>query len=97
MTPYLRRATRVLVLTPSRLVRDQIAEEMSKLVTLKRIGVFGEEMPPPKTLKLDGRIDSPEAWEALRECDVVVSTPNSVSPEYEGIPAPRPIYLISFL
>src|SRR5580700_10535401 len=38
MLPFLLRSARVLVITPSRLVRGQIAEDFSALKTLREIG-----------------------------------------------------------
>ena len=88
LTPYLKRADRVLVVTPSRLVRNQIAEEVAGLLTLKEIGVFAADVPPPMCHELTERVKTPGEWDALREYDVVVATPNAISPAYEGVPQP---------
>lgn len=88
MLPYLLRSRRVLVITPSRLVRGQIAEDFSTLKTLRDIGVLPAGMNPPHVKELADRINEVEQWDALREFDVVVSTPNCVSPGYLMIPTP---------
>jgi superfamily II DNA or RNA helicase len=88
MLPFVLRSTRVLVITPSRLVRGQIAEDFSALRTLREVKTLPDDIALPRVLESDRRIDSPENWEALREYDVVVSTPNCTSPGYEGIPSP---------
>jgi superfamily II DNA or RNA helicase len=88
MLPFLIRSTRVLVITPSRLVRSQIAEDFSSLNTLREIGVLPPNINPPSVKELADRIRSMEDWEALKEFDVVVSTPNCVSPGYLTIPVP---------
>jgi superfamily II DNA or RNA helicase len=86
--PYLLESNRVLVITPSQLVREQIAEEIEELKTLKRLGVIAQDVPPPETLELTNRITTAAEWEALREYDVVVAAPPSVSPAYAEIPMP---------
>jgi superfamily II DNA or RNA helicase len=88
MLPYILRSVRVLVITPSRLVRGQITEDFSALKTLREIGVVPDNLPSPRVKELDERIRTVEDWEALREYDVVISTPHCTSPGYEDIPAP---------
>lgn len=85
---FLLRAERVLVLTPSRLVREQIADDFKKLGVLKRLGAIPAELPPPPVMATSGRITDPLQWEGLREFDVVVATVPSVSPHIEQIPIP---------
>lgn len=87
---YLARARRALVLTPSRLVRAQIADDFSSLRTLKKAGVFEAAVPSPKVEEVTGQVKSRREWSALTKFDVVVATPNSISPEYENVPKPPP-------
>src|ERR1035438_7356243 len=47
-TAFLLRAERVLVLTPSRLVREQIAENFGALVDLKKIEALPLSLPSPR-------------------------------------------------
>jgi superfamily II DNA or RNA helicase len=88
MLPFVLRSSRALVITPSRLVRGQIAEDFSTLKTLREIGVVPDSVPVPRVKELDERIRTVADWEALREYDVVISTPNCTSPGYESIPFP---------
>lgn len=88
ITAFLQRATRALVVTPSRLVRNQIAEEFSSLSTLSGIGVYPDSAPRPAVQEVSSRITSNEQWEALREFDVAVATPNSISPFLDDVPTP---------
>jgi superfamily II DNA or RNA helicase len=88
MVPFQLRSERVLVITPSRLVRGQIADEFSVLKTLKDAGVLRNDIPLPKVIEVKNRIRTGEDWEALKEFDVVVSTPNCVSPGYLDVPQP---------
>lgn len=82
------RAERVLVLTPSRLVREQIAENFGALVDLKKIEALPLDLVSPKVFATERTIGSDEAWEDLRQYDVVVATVPSVSPREGLIPAP---------
>jgi superfamily II DNA or RNA helicase len=90
MVPFVLRSTRVLVITPSRLVRGQISEDFEQLATLKRIGVLPAETPLPRIKEVVERVTSPEEWAALNEFDVIVSTPQCVSPGHEGVVGPPP-------
>jgi superfamily II DNA or RNA helicase len=85
---FVMRAQRVLVLTPSRLVREQIAENFGALVDLKKIEALPLDLPSPNVFATEGTIGSDEAWEDLRQYDVVVATVPSVSPRDGVIPAP---------
>lgn len=96
MLPFVLRSVRVLIITPSRLVRGQIAEDFASLKTLREIGVVPDAVDVPRVIELDERIRSVENWEALRDFDVVISTPNCTSPGYEGIPSP-PVDLFDLL
>lgn len=93
---YILRATRVLIITPSRLVREQITEEVATLRTLKGLGAFAADQVCPKVMSTQHRITSAEAWEAMREFDVVVATVQSISPEMDEIPNP-PADLFDFV
>lgn len=85
---FVLRAKRVLVITPSRLVREQIAEEVRTLATLRAATAISNDVPEPRVFTTKRRIASAEEWEKLRDFDVVVSTIQSISPEYAGTPEP---------
>ena len=85
---FVLRARRVLIIVPSRLVREQIAEEIGELVTLKATGAVPDDLECPKVYNTKSRIKTNEEWEALREYDVVVATIQSVSPGYHETPEP---------
>jgi len=90
LVPYILRANRVLVVTPSRLVRNQIADEIAVMKTARIVGALAQEIPSPRSYELVHRIDDQQGWEVLRHFDVVVATPNGVSPFLEPVPAPPP-------
>jgi superfamily II DNA or RNA helicase len=85
---YLLRAQRVLVLTPSRLVREQIGDEFKTLRVLRAVGALGKDVPPPRVEVIRHRPASGDEWLALRETDVVVAIPASVSPAVQGVTPP---------
>ncbi len=85
---FVLQAYRVLIITPSRLVREQIADETAKLITLKEAGAVSQDIPLPNVKSTSHRITSIEQWEELRNYDVVVATIQSISPEYDQIPEP---------
>lgn len=85
---FMLRAERVLVLTPSRLVREQIAENFRLLLDLKKVGAVPAVLNGPKVFATDGIVGSDGAWDSLRQFDVVVATVPSVSPREGVIPVP---------
>lgn len=76
---FRQRARRILVLTPSRLVREQIAEGFETLGDLIEIGALPVGVPKPRVFSTRGRVGTDQAWESLRDYDVVVATVPSVS------------------
>ncbi|HEY0465819.1 MAG TPA: DEAD/DEAH box helicase family protein [Polyangiaceae bacterium] len=68
------RAERVLVVTPSRMVREQLANHFSSLRVLRSAGALPENEPLPRVRAIGGRLDSSAKVEALRRQDVVVGT-----------------------
>ena len=88
LSAFVLMAKRVLVLTPSRLVRSQIKEEFKELQTLLDIGALTNITDKPKVYELKNKILTEEAWNGLKNFDVVVATPMSISPAIDDIPAP---------
>lgn len=88
MAPFVLKATRVLVVTPSQFVRWQIANEFKTLSTLKAVGALARAVPNPRVIELKNRIEDEAGWNRLLDFDVVVSTPNCCSPGHAGIPVP---------
>ncbi len=91
LTAFVLMAKRALVLTPSVLVRSQIAERFESLSTLRKIRVAPDSIEEgPKTTEVTGKLGDTDAWDALRAYDVVVGIPNSLSPAAKGVHAPPP-------
>ncbi len=88
MAPYLLKASRTLIITPSRMVRDQIAEEYGSLALLKRLAVLPEDAASPTVQAIESKILRDEQWDQLTAADVVVTTPMGSSPAIEEIPHP---------
>lgn len=74
MTPYIANAKKVLVVTPSIMVRGQICEDFAGLITLKRTMVFDEAASLPQIYELKNKYTD-DAREDIESSDVVVATP----------------------
>lgn len=79
LSAFLLSAKRVLVITPSVLVRGQIFEEFSKLKTAKELNSLPSRLKCPKVLEQKNNLLDSNDWNALEKFDVVVGTPNSIS------------------
>lgn len=88
LAPFILRVLRVLIITPSQLVRAQIADNARTLDVLKRIGALPQDIGVPRIGEITSRRTSLDSWEQLRDTDFVISTPNCISPGLEGIVKP---------
>lgn len=88
LTPFLRRSKRALIVTPSVLVRNQVADDFKNLTVLKRVGVLPQDAEGPKVFEQRKRVKAAADWDAMSRFDVVVATPNGISPDYETVPRP---------
>lgn len=96
MSAFLLKSQRVLVITPSKLVRSQITENLNKLQPLKRIGVIDVDEAEIRVKEQVNKLTDADLWNELSAFDVVVSTPNCISPEISGI-APPPTDLFDLI
>jgi len=87
---FVLRARRVLVMTPSRLVREQIAEEIAELALLRRLTALPDDIQRPNVTSVGERITTLDRWRALGQYDVVVGTVQSISPALEEVADPEP-------
>lgn len=87
LLPFSVPTTRLLVVTPSRLVRDQVANEFRSLAVLKATGTCSAELAPPVVLRVDHRMRD---WAACEGADVVVGTPSVLSDVYPDVAAVPP-------
>ena len=85
LLPYLVPTGRLLVVTPSRVVRDQAAAEFKSLSRLRAVGAVPSALVPPKVFVAEHRMAD---WNSVVESDVVVGTPSVLSPAHEGVAAP---------
>lgn len=82
---YLLSARKVLIVTPSQLVRRQIAKDFQELATLRRLGILPEGVEAPQVTEVKNKVKDEAMWKKLLdENDVLVATPNSVSPSPKG-------------
>lgn len=78
--PFVLRAGRVLVVEPSDALRRQTTSHFKELSVLRRLGAAAEAMVNPKVIGQKGAPESDQEWRDLGEHDVVISTPQSLSP-----------------
>ena len=88
LAPFVLRSRRALVITPSRLVRRQIKEEIATLRVLKDAGALPKGMRVPRVVEVEKKLTTEALWNALHAYDVVVGTPNSISPGVHGVVDP---------
>ncbi len=74
MTPYIISAKKVLIITPSVMVRGQIYEDFSELRTLKEIRAFSSTVIPPIVYELKNTYSDDIRIE-IERADVIVATP----------------------
>lgn len=85
MCPFVLKANRVLVITPSKLVRNQIAKGFAALQPLRNLGVLNITAADIRVKEQKKEITQASQWAELSNYHVVVSTPNCISPGIEGI------------
>jgi len=90
LAAFVLRAERVLVISPSRLVCDQTAKEFQSLELLRKLSALENVLGTHTVCNLKHKLTSTADWASLQEFDVVVSTPNCISPAYEEIANPPP-------
>lgn len=82
------RSTRVLVVAPNRLLRDQLTQNFASLKDLRTVGAIDASAPKPKVQQVTSKLSTKKAWAKLRHSDVVVGTPASISPGLDGVFVP---------
>lgn len=83
IAPYLLRSTKVLIITPTVLVRSQIATNFSELQVLKKIGVFNNKIKAPNVYEMKKKYTDAQK-NNVENADVIVSTPNCALPLSES-------------
>lgn len=74
MTPYVLETKKILVITPSRLVRSQVCEEFSTLKTLTKINVLPFNIEKPRIFEMKHLYDEEQNHD-INMADVVIATP----------------------
>jgi superfamily II DNA or RNA helicase len=85
--PFLVPAQRALVVVPTTLLRDQIADELGTLQILQDVGAvnFPER---PRVQRVDHRLGTAQSWLDLKGFDIVVGTPMVLSAENTRVAEP---------
>ena len=92
LAPYVLDAERVLVVTPARIVRDQVAYEFAQLAQAIDNRALPATTPRPEVLRADHRCTS-DIWDKCRDHDAVVGTPMVLSDGNEGVdPVPQDLF-----
>lgn len=92
LAPYVLEAERVLVVTPARIVRDQVAYEFAKLSQAISNGALRDSTSRPSVWRADHRCTH-DVWELCRSRDVVVGTPMVLSHGNTGVdPVPDDLF-----
>ncbi len=93
LTSILLRARRVLVITPSRMLREQVASKFRAFDPLIALGALSEAAPLPSVYELDNRPLQESDWTDLAQHHVIVATPHAVSPKLKGVvPPPKDFF-----
>lgn len=74
MVPFVLKSEKVLVVTPAKMVRQQISEEFLLLKTLEKAEVLKDEISKPLVYEMEHKFEN-ENSESIRKADVVVATP----------------------
>ena len=73
LAPYLLQKSKVLIVTPSAMVRGQIVDDYKQLKTLKAIGVFCNDVTPPIVYEAE-HLFSAEQTNDISDADVVIAS-----------------------
>lgn len=84
LLPYLLGSERVLVVTPARIVRDQVAHAFHKLEVAKASGALPGDSQPP-TVKRADRVCNADFWQTHTDEQVVVGNVMVLSDAYSGV------------
>lgn len=85
--------SKVLIIEPSKVLRNQICEQFRSLEILKSIGCLPSDFPEINVYEIK-HIQSTDVWmDIVQKNDVIVAHPNSISPYYKKV-SPLPADLI---
>lgn len=92
------RASRILVIEPAVILRDQTADKFRSLDDLIKAKVLPRNIKRPIVNIQERRMTSADMWEDLREYDVVVATPHTISPDQHRdiVPPPGDLFDVVF-
>jgi superfamily II DNA or RNA helicase len=83
-SPFLLAASKVLVVAPARLVRDQLADGFKSLRQLRDAGMASARLKGPRVAVARRRADA-EDWKRWEKADIVVGTVNVLSDGYPEV------------
>jgi superfamily II DNA or RNA helicase len=84
LMPYVLQAERVLVVTPARIIRDQVAHSFKTLSLPKNLKAIDSSVKAPDVVRADHRCTT-AFWHECLATEVVVGTPQVLSHGYSGV------------
>lgn len=85
--------SKILIIEPSKILRNQISEQFRSLEILKSIGCIPKDFPEINVHEVKSIVTSGDWDEIISANDVIVAHPNSISPYYKKI-SPLPAKFI---
>lgn len=82
--PYLLNVKRVLILCSSKLVRGQIASDISNLKLLLKINALPKDIPLPAVKEIDSEISTAEEWKEFENFNFIVGIPKVLSSSFKN-------------
>ena len=76
---------RLLIIAPTRVIREQISREFTSLRVAKASGSLPENLAPPTVFILRNQLKELNDWLGLAAYEVIVSTSKCISPKEKGV------------
>jgi hypothetical protein len=81
-------AERILIIEPSRFLRNQTKTKLEKLKVFKREGILKPDAPKPEVKEVEEERNDTTDWEDLRDFDAAVACPQTTSPRMQDVSNP---------
>jgi superfamily II DNA or RNA helicase len=93
------KARRVLVISPARVLRRQIAAEFQSLELLRQTNSLSlNARTKPSVRSLDAEMRTEAQWQKFSSCDVLTATTRTTSPQLQNVtPPPRDFFDVVFI
>lgn len=85
LIPYNISNSRILIIVPSIVIKDQIEREFRTLQIARDTNCLPIDIQPPNIYLVTHQLSTLEQWQNLYEYDVIIATPRCVSPKQNGV------------